>query len=265
MAVNRSKTAISIPGFAPAREVIKKKRSRLVTAVAAQEKDGKTTFGLTGPAPLAFINLDEGLEGVVEKFIAEGKELFISDFRAYSDATSQKEWERVWEEVKRAYINALASPHVRTVTIDTETEMWELCRLARFGKLDQVKSHHYGPVNAEYRELIRKVYDTDKNLILLRKLKDEYVDDKRTGNKEMAGYKDIPYQVQCNAYLWRRTKAGKTANLRVINKGDGVFVVTVVDSRQNPALAGEEFEEPLVDFPHLASMVFPETDLEEWE
>ena len=258
-----SKTVIQ--GFTSAKTLFKPKKPRLVVAAAAQEKDGKTEFGLSGPAPLALINMDEGLEGVIEKFLEAGKELYVSDFRRYADATSQKEWERIWEDTKKAYINALASPDIRTVMVDTETEWWELCRLARFGKIDRVMPHHYGPVNAEYRELMRKVYDTDKNLILLRKLKDEYIDEKRTGNKEMAGFKDIPYMVQANVYLWRQQKTGKTANLRVIGKGSGSFMMTVVDSRQNPAIAGDEIEEPMVSFPYLASMVFPQTDLGDWE
>ena len=58
---------------------------RLVMRISAHEKDGKTHFGLTAPPPIGVMNIDRGLEGVVEKF-AKVKEIHVSDdFRACQD------------------------------------------------------------------------------------------------------------------------------------------------------------------------------------
>ena len=40
---------------------------RLILSVDAEQKRGKTHFALTAPRPLGFINLDDGLEGVINK------------------------------------------------------------------------------------------------------------------------------------------------------------------------------------------------------
>ena len=73
-----------------------------------------------------------------------------------------------------SYQWALAEPAVRTISVDTATELWELLRMARFGKLTQVMPYQYGPVNAEFRSLIRMAYASDKNLILLHKMRKVY-------------------------------------------------------------------------------------------
>jgi hypothetical protein len=125
-----------------------------------------------------------------------------------------------------------------------------MVRMARFGKLTQVKPHHYGPVNAEYRDLIRLAYANDKNFILLHKMKAEYVEDKRTGKFERAGFADTGFLVQLNAQTWRDEEMG--------------FGITITDSRHQPHLAGMEITEPLLSFPFLAMQVYPESGEEDW-
>ncbi len=241
-----------------------KKRQRVVQAVAALQKDGKTTYGLSAPDPIGLINLDQGLEGVIEGFIEAGKEIHVCDVTSYQGETKQVGWEAAWNKVAAFFKACLTNKDIRTIVMDTETEAWELIRLASFGKLDHIKSHHYGPVNDEYRHLINGIYSTDKNLILLRKLKDEYVDEKRTGNKEMAGFKDIPYMVQMNCYLYRKTDRNKPANLKVIDKGEGEFILRVIDCRLNAKLAGLELEGETASFPYLACEVFPDSSPMDW-
>ena len=43
---------------------------RLVVRVGGLEKEGKTHFALTAPGPIGAIDMDRGMEGVVEKFLA---------------------------------------------------------------------------------------------------------------------------------------------------------------------------------------------------
>ena len=140
---------------------------------------------------------------------------------------------------------------IRTVVADTASEIWELLRLARFGKLSQVMPMHYGPVNAEYKELLRKAANSDKNVILLHRMKSEYVDEKRTGKYERTGFGETGHIVQ--------------ANLRCYRDSDNEWHVMVRDCRQNALLAGEELVGPMASFPFFASMVYPESDIGEWE
>jgi len=229
---------------------------RLIISVEGMEKEGKTSFGLSAPGPIALFDMDIGLEGVIDKW-ADEKEIYVASFD-YRDATSQNEWEAMWNKMRAAYLTALKDKAIRTLVWDTGTEAWELIRLARFGQLAQVMPQHYGPVNAEFRDMIRKVYETDKNLIMLHKMKDEYVlvGDRKTGKSERtgghvrAGFSDVGYLMQINLRVWRNVETG--------------FGLTVRDCRQNAEIAGMDLMDPLNTFQYLAAEVF-QTSPEEWE
>ena len=224
---------------------------RLIMAVSGREKQGKTHFALTAPDPIAYFDLDIGTEGVVSRFLAGGKEIYHNDYNYHSIKDVRKagpvgigKYIEMWERLRADFIAVLDS-QVRTVIVDTATEVWELLRLARLGKLSQVMPHQYGPVNAEYRELLRLAYQSDKNVILLHKMKQEYVNDKRTGGYERAGFSDTGFMVQVNVRCWRRAN------------GDGqlMFGLSVDDCRQNADVAGLELEQPMCDWETLAGMI----------
>jgi len=230
---------MAIKGFEKAK---KSEARRLIMNVEGTEKTGKTTFALSAPSPIALFNLDVGTEGVVDQYLKE-KSIWISTTN-YRDTTDPNEWVKMWEKMKAAWYAALGADlkDCRTLIMDTGTEMWELARLARFGKLTQVLPHHYGPVNAEFRDLIRKSYDCDKNLILIHKQKDEYINDKATGRMKRAGFGDVGHLVQMNVVAsW--------------SKDDG-FKITVRDCRFDMALAGMEFMNEQANFDTLAGMIW---------
>lgn len=223
---------------------------RLIAAVSGLEKQGKTSFALSAPGPIIYFNLDYGLEGVLGKY-AGGKDVYVKEYRYKRNDTPDK-YNTLWASFTTDYYNALKSK-ARTIVIDTATELWELLRLARFGKLTQVMPHHYGPVNAEYASVIREGYSYDKNVILLHKLKKQYVNDKFTGEYERSGFTNTGFLVQ--------------ANLEVYRDGlDGEFYLKVLDCRQNSMIGGLEFEltDEFGGFGFLAQMVFPDSDTEEW-
>ena len=248
-----------VPGF---EEVNIEDILRIILNVEGMEKGGKSHFALTAPGPIGLIDMDTGLEGVVNKF-SKQKKIYRAFFN-YHNATDQKEWDTMWGKMKQAFFDLYSTKAIRTVIVDTASEMWELCRMANFGKLAQVKPHHYAPVNAEFRDLIRKAYDSDKNLILIHKQKKEYVDEKWTGNMERAGFGDIGYAVQANIISWRVTVLDEQYG-KAREDGYKGFGITVKDSRQNSELAGQEIMEPLNTFPQFAAMVFPDSDAEYWE
>ena len=226
--------------------------ARLIAAVAAREKQGKTHFSLTAPGPIVHFNADIGLEGVVHKFLAEGKEILVYDIPmpATDSKNVEKEASKVWVDLENAVDLALDNPDVRTIVFDTGTEVWEIVRLAYFGKLSEIKPHHYSGVNAEFRRFLKKVYKTDKNLILIQKMKAEYVNNNRTGEWEMAGFSDTPFIVQVVVHPFRVDKPMKIDEDTVLEKGD--FGVRIYESRHNPAANGMVLSGPLATFPFVA-------------
>lgn len=222
---------------------------RVVMSLEGMDKTGKTHFALTAPGPIALFNFDIGLEGVIHKFA--DKEILTSDvqFARTGDADA---WVQTWEDFKRMFTEAIRHPDVRTVVIDNGTEMWELLRLARLGKLTQVMPHKYTELNTEFRELMRReVFESNKNVIFIHKVKQQWVNDKFTGKYERAGFKDIGYLVQLNALSWW-------------DEDEQEFCLTVMNSRHDPELIGEELRGPMLNFPTLATMIFPGTRTKDW-
>lgn len=244
-------------GFTKADQPIKR---RLIMAIDGTEKSGKSHFSLSAPSPVAVINFDIGLDGVVQKWQSD-KDIWvqdvrfvIADFRTMQAEAAAKEADRILQKVWKAYAAVLGE--ARTIVVDNATELWELVRLSHFGKLEQVKPHHYVHPNNEYREFIRQAYDQDKtNLILLHKVKDEYVNNERTGLKKRAGFSDTGFLVQCNALCYRDPQEQSVPEC---------FHMIVTDSRQNAELAGTDISGAELNFPFLATQIFPTTTEEDW-
>lgn len=263
MSVDRQK--LKRTTFVPATD---EARRRLIVCVQGLEKKGKTHFALTAPDPIAFMSLDVGTEGVVEKFINgehAAKEIYISTYRNFIKRNLKGEVdtvattngaEREWSKFMKDYEIALGMG-VRTVIVDTASEMWELLRLSAFGKLDQVPSFMYGPVNGTFRELVRMAYDSDTNLMLLHKYKKQYKSNEWSGKYERAGFGDVGYLSQVVVECDRKPKD---------KHGDGgEFFTKILDCRQNANTVGEVYEDEMSTFPMLACDVIQGSTPDEWE
>lgn len=248
MATGSREQGISLP--AGWEEVKTTTKRRLVIAVDGWQKSGKTHFALTAPRPAAMFSIDDGLEGMVAKHIDPDRRLFVKRYRV-NVRGHQGEHLPQWESLIRDYIALLHNPGIKTIIWDTAGEVYQLQRMARFGKIDKVMPQHYGPVLAEYGDLVREVYDTDKNLILLHHLKPLYKDDKRSSECERDGMSRTGGLVQVNLTAYRDGIAGP-------------FHLRVDDCRQNPDVAGLDLEGEMCDFATLASLIYPETAPDDW-
>lgn len=226
-------------------------KPRLIASVSGLEKQGKTSFALSAPGPIMYFNFDFGQEGVIDKY-SGAKDIYEKEYK-FTKLEAADRFLTLWTSFVTDFKAALQSK-ARTIVIDTATEAWELIRLARFGKLAQVLPHNYGPVNAEYMSIIREGYTYDKNVILVHKLKKQYIDDKFTGKYERAGFTNTGFLVQTNLEVYR-------------DGLDGEFYLKVLDCRQNSALGGMEFglSDYSNGFGFLAQLVFPESTEESWQ
>jgi len=229
---------MAIKGF---EKVTKTKRKNLIISVEGMEKTGKTTFGLTAPEPIALFDMDIGTDRALNKVIP-GKNVwsFCTNYRLSNDPD---EWKELWSKLRKSWYDALSASQkdCGSVVADTFTEVYELIRLAHFGKLSNVLPHHYGPVNAELRDMINISKDSGKNVILIHKVKDEYINDKTTGKKKRAGFAEVGYLADINIVTsW---------------KADTGFVFTIRDCGQNMDLAGMELVGDMINFDTIAEMV----------
>lgn len=226
---------------------------RVIISVAGMDKEGKTHFSLTSTPPIAYFSIDIGEEGVLSKF-ASSKTIYPNDFHV---PLEKKDAEKEWERFNRAYHASLESKQIRSIVIDTWTEIWELARMAEFGKVDQVMPYMYGPINRQMRQLIRSAFKhKGTNLILLQKMRPVYINDKRTKDYEPAGFNDTKYLVQANLQVWREES---------VDGGKAPFHLYIRNCRQNPDLAGMDLEGEMCNFPMFASLAIDGTTLDDWE
>lgn len=243
---------------------------RIVMALTGMEGQGKTHFSLTAPGPISLLNLDEGLESVINKHSGD-KDIHVLDItipnvlgdsvgkmtkaeKAEQADVVQEEAEAEWIKFNNGYQWSLKSNEIRSIVIDTASELRELQLMAHFGKTAEIMPYMYRGPNTEFRRLIRDAIKSDKNVIFISKMKPIYLNDKRTGEYEPAGFKDTGYNSQVSAQIYQYSP-----------KDGGEFVLWIKKCRQNPDLAGEELEGPMCDFQTLAMLAMPGMDPEVWE
>jgi len=239
-------------------------KRRLIVTVDGEEKTGKTHFALTAPGPIALINLDIGDEGVAEKFVVEGKKIAKNDYLLpHGRTASQEDAIALWEKLKSDYYKALENSVIRSIVIDTGTDAWALDRLARFGQLSKVPAYKYDEINVEFKEMIKRAYAHDKNVILTHQLKDEYVDNQRTGGRIRSGFSKIGYLSQVTVRTVRyfgdefslnspRTTLDPTAKAK--------FGIVVTDCRQNRSAINLHLPDGVASFPVVGQAIFPLKD-----
>ena len=201
-----------------------------------------THFALTAPDPIFFINVDIGTEGVLDKFQAEGKRIYVYDVRVPRTA-SKDYYVPMWENLKKIF-EKVYQVGAGSVAVDTDTEVYELARLAKFGKLTQVMPQHYTEVNNEYREILRLAYDSVMNSVFIHKMKPKYIGNARTGEYEPSGFGDMAYQSQINVTMHRED-----------SESGPEFSAFIEDCRHNPNVNGEWLRGPMCTFEFLLELV----------
>ena len=214
--------------------------NRLIMSITGEQKTGKTHFALTSPGPIALFDLDIGTEGVIHKFAGD-KDIFAKKY--LFDTVAHAEQEKMWDQFVKDYQAALSSPQIKTIVIDTMSDVWEFIRLARFGKLTQIMPLRYVEVNSELRKMIRDAFTANKSLILLHKVREEYKNNNATGKMKLSGFSEAPYLVQLNLETF-------------ISEDYGGNAIRFIDSRHNPDLRGLELPAAGLDFSQILEMVY---------
>lgn len=220
---------------------------RLILSIGGREKTGKTTFGCSAPGPIFYFNVDIGAEGVVGELQSEGKQIFNYDVRVPRESANQDTWRPLWSDLKQR-VKKVYSINKGSAVWDTATEMYELARLAHFGKLTQIMPHHYTEVNNEWREFLRTAYDAKgMNTIFLHKMKPKYINNARTNEYEVSGFGEMDYLSQVNLVTYRENVEGEAP----------LFSAYIKDIRTKNGAKhiGSTLEGPMCNFDFLLNLV----------
>lgn len=244
-------------------DTVQERKRRLIVSSGGREKTGKSHFGLSGPPPIIYLNVDIGTEGVVEKFQNLGKQVLIYDIRIPREG-QQAMWVQMWSDF-RMRVRKVYGLKEGTVIWDTASELYELARLSHFGRLTEVKPSDYAVVNNEWKDVLRIAYDSPMNTVFLHKMKAIWKvvptssgrsSLTKSNDYEISGFTDMDYLTQVNL-----------VHSREITEAGVVFSVYIKDCRHNPGLAGtimrglplpaneERVLDPLCNFELLLSLV----------
>lgn len=287
------RTAILQAGFAP----IRRSPRRLIANIQSARKSvGKTRLSFTAPKPIGYISVEiGGEEGAADAFIPEGQEEFDGihivrirmDEPVYpnpADYGTTKEGQKDFDEAVSAAVQAAAQPawdafyaayyasiyNMRSTVVDTGTDLYQLQRLANFGRLEKIPQLAYAQLKREFAKLFDDAFAAPGNLLFIHHMKDkgEMIEDKNgkkqwqpTGIYEMDGCNVVTDKVQAVIEMWRDSLQEPDEKTGRLVK----FHATIVDSRHSPDVMGQEFHDDEISFPQIAMSIIGGSRASDWE
>jgi hypothetical protein len=212
---------------------------RLVAVYTGDPGTGKTDRALTAPDPIVYFDIDHGTEGVIEKFVKQGKDITVIPVSWPPDAT-QVEYRAVWNTLITQFTTTVKLLHGTGGTIiwDSFTELVELAQWAFLGKVNEIPPTRHVVYQAPLRSIVRTMLDDSQlNGIFIHKWGKVF---NSMNEYEIRGYKDMMYQVQVVVQLTLDDKGQRGQK--------------VIKCRQNGALQGKSV--PIGTFPLLSAMVW---------
>lgn len=238
-------------------------RQRIVAASYGEVGTGKTSFWLGAPGPIVVQTLDQGLEGVVERFSTD-KEIYVADYdlgqtvgSEYTHALAVQAREKFIEDFEHAIGVA------RTIIWDRESDVFPLFFFSEFGTDDAFAAappKDWDKLKGKIRRLIAMAKASDINFGVIQGMKNEWVQKvnpksgakaaAQSGNRIRAGMDDIEALVHINLEHIR---------------SNGQFSVRVGKAR---GPGGQDIQDQTlddVDFKTFAQLVFPDSESSDWE
>lgn len=226
---------------------------------------GRTRLALTAPGPIALAHTAEKIDGIVQHAKRQGRVIRVHNFftaAAGSEQDIATKVRPVWNRMVDNW-NSAIDTWARTVIMDTDSEGWELCRLAYFGELNPRGriDNLYGPVNQRWRSLFkRNKFDWRCNCIAISQTKDEWHDiyrqgkkvSERTGRTIRVGQREIPI---LSDIILRTDKY-------IDPKRGMVFTATIDKGWYNGDSEGITFENEDCSLPHILEVItgYPESE-----
>lgn len=276
-----NKSELTAAGFA----AVKRSPKRVVGIIQSISNAGKTRLALTARRPIGYIAIEVGgEEGVIDQFIPPGAEesgdiqivrITMPDPQYDPEATDAQVTQAVQsaagaalDQFYSAYYASLAN--MATTVVDTGDDVWEIARLANFGRLEKVPQLAYTQLNRAFDKLIDDAFSYPGSVLWCQHMKEkweQYTDPstgkergRPTGTYDMAGYRGMVDKVQTIIELWREDLQEPNPNTgRMIR-----FNAQVIKSRHNADAIGAKFEDDDITLANIGMKLIPASKISDW-
>ena len=235
---------------------------------------GKTRLIATAPGPVGVIPLDRKTRATVERvrkdlfpdkkilfpredFIRHGEPMKLA---MMSPDESIKYYRTHVNKVKDAAYSLAERKDIKTIAIDSGSQLWEDILFANYGRNQKIMPRDRGSANQEMKDFLNSIQN--KHLIITHRSREMWVNDKPSGEFDVAGFNDIGYYV--NLLIEHRLRQKP-------KKGDGNFQVRVKMCQARAGLMFDDRDEiesltdELITFQNIAVAVYPDSDFGDWE
>lgn len=265
----------------------------IALAIYGDRGSGKTRFACTAPGPIGFIPLERKSRRTITKMVEElggtdavqvvipkqdfvrlanpmkaaslpveckGRNVTVDITKPQStyDCCSRHYYRWHVDTVKHAIFELYGHPQIRTIVIDSGTQLWEDMLFAEFGRSQRIMPRDRGAVNQEMTDLLNAV--SGKHLIITHHSSQVWKNDKPTDQTDVKGFAHIGYHVNGIVEFVLDEKKG--------SEDDGRFYINVPICQSNPDIQGRDGKRLLMDweitFANLAEKMYPGTE-GEWE
>ena len=250
-----------------------KRIERVISVPWGLEKAGKTSYALSHPAPIYYLDFDLGTEGVkgVREALEAGRQIYHATYKP-KDPESAEEAEATLTQARADFQEACVScPVGGTIVVDTSSQLWELIQAVKLdGPRHRVFKNEIMRAVGENRE--PKWLSVDEapvppldyrgsnrimhwfhaqalstpgvNFCFVQSAKEVWAENKPTGNFKAHGWNNTPYAVQMILYLY------KDASI----PGAPVFYGRIDECKQDPGLVGLPLQS--VNFELVSGLLF---------
>jgi hypothetical protein len=249
-------------GFLSPQEVNKTKFKRFMLATEGWSESGKTEFAMSAPGPGVILSLDRGTDWLDNPHPPATRR---NDFalklipRFMPHQVKQEDFQKNWMLYYELYLKAVNNPDCRTIIVDTDSDTWELQRLAEYGRVQGVMPLQYQTVNANRKAMWARAWDAGKIIIAINRLKDEYTKSVNkegkeitvpTGGEERQGWPDQEYLFGMQ--------------IRHFKNEHGQFGLKILKCKANSEWDGLELVGEDCNFKSLVNVVYPQIDDKIW-
>jgi len=214
---------------------------------------GKTTLIHSMPEPIGVIALDRKTRPrlqtanrrdkkniVIKEFIRHSKPLEVSNM----DENGAKNYYTThFNRIQDAAFSLAESKDIRSIAIDSATQLWEDCLFRHFGRAFRIMPRDRSAPNADMRELINACQG--KHLLLTHQSSEVWRNDKPTGRYSWSGWSKLGYY--CNLVVEHD-----------YSEKDKEFSLTIRMCQDRPDMIGQVLTGETITFEVLAALIYPD-------